>query len=81
MQAIRTRYHGPTNVRGSRFSAQCEAGRIYVPYDHSLSLSENHAAAARALADKLDWRKTPLYGGEFQHDQYWVFAYEFARAA
>ena len=30
MQAIRTRYHGATNTRGARISAQCEAGRIYV---------------------------------------------------
>lgn len=70
MQAIRTRYHGPSNVKGSRFSAQCEAGRIYVPYDHALNLDENHAEAARQLIVKLGW--TGDYaGGCFGNDYYW----------
>lgn len=54
-QAIRTRYHGPTNTRGSRISAKCGAGRVSVPYDHALNLYDNHAAAARALLAKLGW--------------------------
>jgi hypothetical protein len=49
MQTIRTRYHSASNVKGSRFSAQCEAGRIYVPYNHALNLDENHMEAARQL--------------------------------
>lgn len=54
-QAITTKYHGPTNTRGSRISASAEAGRIFVPYDHALSLSDNHAAAAAAFAAKWGW--------------------------
>jgi hypothetical protein len=76
MQAIRTRYHGPTNSKGSRFSAQCEAGRIYVPYDYALNSDENHEAAAKALAKKLGWdtdRYPPMAGGVFDNDYYWVF--------
>jgi len=73
MQAIRTRYHGPTNTKGSRLSAQCEAGRIYVPYDHTLGLSENHEAAARTFAARLGWNRNPMSGGVFEHDHYWVF--------
>ena len=70
MQTIRTRYHGPTSTKGSRFSAQCEAGRIYVPYDHALNLDENHAAAAKALLKKLNWNGD-YAGGCFEHDYYW----------
>lgn len=73
MQAIRTRYHGPTNTKGSRLSAQCEAGRIYVPYDHALNLSDNHEAAAKALANRLGWKRHPMIGGVFEHDHYWTF--------
>lgn len=54
-QAIVTRYHGPTNTRGSRISATAEAGRIYVAYDYALDATENHAAAARAFAAKWGW--------------------------
>lgn len=72
MQAIRTRYHGPTNTKGSRFSATCEHGRIYVPYDHSLNLAGNHKAAALALLEKLDWVDTPYAGGVFEGDYYWA---------
>lgn len=57
MQAIRTRYHGPTNTRGSRISAQCAAGRLSVPYAHALDLTDNHRAAADALIAKLDWQR------------------------
>lgn len=54
-QAIETKYHGPTNTRGSRISARAGAGRIFVPYDHALDIYENHAAAARAFADRFQW--------------------------
>jgi hypothetical protein len=76
MQAIRTKYHGPGNVRGSRFSAQCDAGRIYVPYDYALGVEENHKAACEALCVKLGWvapRYQPMVGGCFDNDYYWVF--------
>jgi len=55
MQAIVTKYHGPTDARGSRISARCVGGRIFVSYDHALDSEENHEAAARALARKLEW--------------------------
>lgn len=79
MQAIRTRYHGPTNTKGSRISAECEAGRIYVPYDHSLDLADNHKAAALALMEKLDWVDTPYAGGVFEGDYYWAAIIEYPK--
>ncbi len=58
-QAIVTRYHGPTNTRGSRISATACGGRVVVPYDYAGEVFDNHAAAAMALAAKLNW------GGEW----------------
>ena len=55
MQAIQTKYHGPTNVRGSRISATCAAGRVVVDYDHALNNDQNHKRAAAALLRKLGW--------------------------
>lgn len=54
-QAIVTKYLGPTNHRGSRIKATCEAGSITVPYDHALSGEGNHCAAAHALIRQLGW--------------------------
>jgi hypothetical protein len=79
MQAIRTRYFGPTDTRGSRIQAKAEAGALYVGFDHSLNIQDNHKAACDALLKKLKWRPcdansyTPLVGGVFNGDYYWVF--------
>jgi len=54
-QAIVTAYHGPTNTRGSRVSAKCDAGRLSLPWDDALDSEGNHKAAARALITKLGW--------------------------
>jgi hypothetical protein len=54
-QAIVTKYHGPTNYKGSRISARADAGRVVLSYDHALNADENHAKAAQALADRYGW--------------------------
>ncbi len=56
MQAIVTKYLGPTNTRGSRVKATCNAGSVTVSWDHALNIDENHEAAFRALVDKLGWQ-------------------------
>jgi len=61
-QAIATKYLGPTNHRGSRIVATCEAGRLVVPLDYALNTVQNHAAAAIALARKLGWLDGPYAG-------------------
>jgi hypothetical protein len=71
MQAIRTRYHGPSNVKGSRIAAKCEGGALSMPYNHSLTLQANHAEAARQLAERLGWVGV-YHGGYFDRDYYWV---------
>jgi len=60
-QAIVTKYHGPTNSRGSRISATAEAGRVYMGYRHELDIAENHAAAARMFALKFGWLASSDY--------------------
>lgn len=55
MQAIHTRYLGPTNHRGARIIASCDARRAIVPWDYSLNVSDNHQVAARSLAHDLGW--------------------------
>jgi hypothetical protein len=55
MQAIETRYLGPTNFRGARVKALCEAGRVVVAWDDGLDVAGNHDVAARVLIKKLGW--------------------------
>jgi len=55
MQAIITKYHGPTDKRGSRISAKCQAGTVSVSYDSGLNDDEQHHALAVKLATKLGW--------------------------
>lgn len=62
-QAIVTKYFGPTNTRGSRIKASASAGSKTVPYDHALNINDNHAAAAKAFAEKLEWEGKWFGGG------------------
>ncbi len=54
MKAIVTKYHGPTNTKGSRISASDQDGnRVTISYDHASS--HPHRDAARALLQKMNW--------------------------
>ena len=59
MLGIITKYHGPTNTRGSRISATVRDGsllkRVYVAYDHALSATGDavYRKAAEAMCEKL----------------------------
>jgi hypothetical protein len=56
MKAIITKFHGPTNFKGSRITASDEDGnRITIGYPYELSGSECHRKAAQALCDKMGW--------------------------
>lgn len=64
MQAIETRYLGPTNHRGARIKATTASGiSKTVPYDHALSGMACHWEAARALAESLGWSAGEYVGG------------------
>ena len=64
MQAIRTKVLAPTNHRPPRVVAECEAGRIVVPWNYSLGVDGNYMAAARQLHESLGWDDfSTLHGG------------------
>lgn len=83
MQAIRTKYHGATNTRGSRISAKCEAKTIYVSFNHVLDTEGNHKAACIALKEIMNWAapiraySAPMLGGYFEGCYYWVWSNEY----
>ncbi len=62
MQAIETKYIGPTNYRGSRIKATCERGSISISYDDALNSDEAHIAAADALVTKFVKEDQKRYG-------------------
>ena len=62
-QAIQTKFLGPTNTRGARVSARADAGRVIVSWDHAIGISENHKAAAVALARRFGWPEDMDGGG------------------
>ncbi len=55
MQAIVTKYLGPTNNRGARVKATADAGSVTVSWDYTLNSDGNHDGAARELAKRLGW--------------------------
>jgi hypothetical protein len=55
-QTISTKYHGPTNIRGSRVSAVSVSGhRLTIAWDDALNIDQNHTLVARLLAMRLQW--------------------------
>ncbi len=69
-QAIYTKFLGPTNSRGSRVKAFADAGSVTVSWNHALNATENHRAAAMALAAKFGWSGTWVGGGGVNGDVY-----------
>lgn len=56
MQAIETRYLGPTNFRGARIKATCQAGSVTVAYAYESGGSDAaHDIAARAMIENKGW--------------------------
>ncbi|RPJ32014.1 MAG: hypothetical protein EHM17_07525 [Verrucomicrobiaceae bacterium] len=76
MQAIQTKYFGPTNTKGSRIKATCAAGSLTIDYPHELSGQACHRKAAEALAAKLGWSDhDALLGGQLPDHSY-VFVFD-----
>ena len=71
MQAIITKYVGPTNTKPSRIKATAAAGSITVSYDYSLDIKGNHVVAAKKLAAKFGWSgkwvQGCLHTGDYVH--------------
>ncbi len=61
-QAIFTKFIPPTNYRGSRIKAWCDAGSIVVSADHGDSIEGRHRHAVAALCDKLNAENRARHG-------------------
>lgn len=75
-QAIQTKFLGPTNHKGSRVKATCDAGSAVVSWDYNLDTEGNHRAAAWTLCAKLAWedQNRTLVTGWLGHTAVHVFA-------
>jgi hypothetical protein len=54
MMAIQTKFHGPTETKGSRYSAQIDRTRVIISADSALDAKENHVRAAETLIARKD---------------------------
>lgn len=68
-QAIRTRFIGPTDTRGSRVKAIAEAGSVTLPWNHAFNADRNHFGRGRSLGWKGDLDGGCLHGNG---DHVWV---------
>jgi hypothetical protein len=73
MLAITSKYHGPTDTRGSKVRAKANGKSATVPYDSALDSEANHRAAVVALCDKLGWDADRFFGGAMDDGRWaWV---------
>ena len=72
MQAIKTKYIGPTNTKPGRIKATCDGGTITLLWDFDLCSGGNHASAATTLQSKMGWDYTRLICGWIGDECYWV---------
>lgn len=75
MEAIQTKYLGPTDTEGSRIEASCMGVSVTVPVDYELNKANQHRKAAYAMIFKLDWsRYGPVVGGWVGDTMVFVFS-------
>lgn len=80
LQAIETKYLGPTHVRGARVKAVAEAGSLTLSWDHALKWHDNHRKAAEALAAKFNWTGEfygELVGGALPGQRGYAFVFSY----
>lgn len=75
LQAIVTKYLGPTNVRGSRVKATAAGGTITIGWDNRYNSEVNHALACAALVQKMGWQGQWHQGGLPSGDYCFVCQY------
>ena len=76
MQAICTKYIGPSNTRGARIKAYSESGlSVTVPYNHAMSGQAVHfAAVIEFCAQNPVWGPAGLYrAGAIKSGYAWVY--------
>lgn len=82
MKAITTKFHGPTNTRGSRYSAtDSDGNRVSVSADYALNADGNHDAAAIALCVKMGWTRHGLVRGGINGGNVYCFDVDCNRLA
>ena len=64
MQAIETHYLPRTETKPARVVAKCQASKVIVSWDENLNVEDNHHAAAKALAKKLEWHGVWMCGAK-----------------
>lgn len=69
-QVITTHFLAPTNHRPGRVKATAAVGSVVLEWDNALSIDANHMAAAKALAEKMEWRASWYGGGMPGHNGY-----------
>lgn len=62
MQAIITKFYGPTNCRGARIKASCDRGSLFFSYPYEMSGDKCHIAAVDALIAKFIKEDAEKYG-------------------
>ena len=71
MQSIQIKYLPPTNTKGARLKATCEAGSFIESRDYSLEVKEQALNLAFKLANqKLDWKVKTFSPGHFKGCDY-----------
>ena len=83
MKAIKTKYKGPTNTRGSRIIASDEDGNcVTISYPYELSGEAVHRKAAEALCAKMQWTGAEnLIGGSLKNGYVFVFGPNLTQAS
>lgn len=73
MQAITTKYFGPTEKKGSRIRASWDRESFFVEVDNGLSMDENHKRAAFAMLARNPHAKGySLVEGSLEKMRVWV---------
>ena len=71
MQAITTRVLPPTDTRGARIVAECDRGRLVMPYPDG-NQEQAHRAVCQAMLDKFAGEDVKEYGrGTKPEDHHW----------
>ena len=76
MKAIKTKYLSATNTKPGRVKASTgeQSQTVTAQWAHENDSAKNHANAARALADKFNWKGELIGGGFPDGSMVWVFA-------
>lgn len=78
MQAIHTKYVGPTNTKGARIKAYTHAGlSATIAYPYALSYELCHFEAVKALVEKhnLEWPIDDMRYGDSADGKGYVFCF------